>query len=67
MNLENARKTTVTSNSVYKASVQVGRDTIENVEYFIFDHFDWFKKKEIKTFKDVLEKIWMSLQLRFGE
>lgn len=45
-------------NSVYKAYVQVGKDTIENVEYHIFDNSDWFKPKEAKTFKDKMENLW---------
>lgn len=40
------------------ATVTVGRDTIENAEYFTFDHSDWYAKKEIKTLKDALENIW---------
>lgn len=41
----------------HTATVKVGKDTIE-AEYFTFEHSDWWPKKEIKTFKDVLEKIW---------
>ena len=58
MDLENSNTRKITYYSVYKPYVQVGRDTIEDVEYLIFDHSGWFKKKEIKTFKDLLEKIW---------
>lgn len=41
----------------HKVIAHVGRDTIE-ATYTTFDHSDWFKTKEIKTLKDVLEKIW---------
>lgn len=64
MDLENSRSCTVTSRSVYKANAQVGRDVIENVEYFIFDH-SWFNPKEIKTFKDKLENIWDAITTPF--
>lgn len=40
----------------HKASANVGRDTIE-AEYFTFNHFDLWKKKKIKTFKDVIESV----------
>ncbi len=46
-----------TLRETHTATAQVGKDTIE-AEYFTFDHSDWWKQKEIKTFKDVLEKIW---------
>ena len=49
------RKTTL--KEIHTATAQVGKDTIE-AEYFTFSHSDWWSKKEIKTFKDVLEKIW---------
>ena len=51
------REHAVTLQETHTATVQVGKDLIE-AEYFIFDHSDWWPKKEIKTFKDVLEKIW---------
>lgn len=57
MDLENAKHCTTTSTMVIKPRVQVGRDVIENVEYYIFNH-DWWPKKETKTFKDSLEDVW---------
>ena len=58
MDIDVSRMNTVSTREVHYATATVGKDTIENVEYIVFDHSDWFKKKEIKTFKDVLEKIW---------
>ena len=58
MNIEISRTNRVSINSAHYATAKVGRDIIENVEYLTFDHSQWFAKKEIKTFKDVLEKIW---------
>ena len=65
MDLENSNTRKITYKSVYKPNVQVGRDTIEDVEYLIFDHSGWFKKKEVKTFKDLLEKIWDAITVPF--
>lgn len=64
MDLENCRSCTVTSRSVYKAHAQVGRDTIENVEYHIFDH-SWFNPEKPKTFKDKLENLWDTITTPF--
>jgi hypothetical protein len=58
MDIDVSRVNIVSTKEVHYATATVGKDTIENVEYIIFDHSDWFKKEEIKTFKDVLEKIW---------
>ena len=58
MELEVSRTNTVSINEKHYATAKVGRDTIENVEYITFDHSDWFKPKEAKTFKDKVEKIW---------
>lgn len=55
IDVSNAKKVSI--NNEYTATAKVGKDTIE-AKYYIFDHSDWFVKKEIKTFKDVLEKIW---------
>lgn len=65
MDLENSNTRKTTYHSVYKPYVQVGRDTVENVEYLIFEHSGWFKKKEVKTFKDLLEKIWDAITTPF--
>lgn len=56
-NLLDSKCVTVSTRNEHKAIATVGKDTIE-AEYFTFDHSDWLPKKEIKTFKDVLEKIW---------
>ena len=48
---------TVSIRETHIATATVGNDAIE-AEYFTFEHSDWWTKKEIKTFKDVLEKIW---------
>lgn len=58
MTIDVSRARKVSINNAHYATAKVGKDTIENVEYFTFDHSDWFAKKEIKTFKDALEKIW---------
>lgn len=58
MNIDVSRTRKVSINNAHYATAKVGKDTIENVEYFTFDHSNWFAKKEIKTFKDILEKIW---------
>lgn len=65
MDLENSNTRKTTYHSVCKPYVQVGRDTIEDVEYLIFEHSGWFEKKEIKTFKDLLEKIWDAITIPF--
>lgn len=49
---------TVSTREFHTTAAKVGRDVIENAEYFIFDHSDWWPSKEIKTFKDRLEKLW---------
>ena len=51
------RTSTVSIREFHTATAQVGKDTIV-AEYFTFDHSDWWPKKEVKTFKDRLEKIW---------
>lgn len=58
MELEVSRTNTVSTKEVHYATAKVGRDTIENVEYIVFDHSDWWKPREAKTFKDKLEKFW---------
>lgn len=47
----------MSAEKAYKATVKVGTDMVE-AEYFIFNHSEWFQKKEIKSFKDICEKIW---------
>ena len=64
MDLENAKHYTVSSKTAYKENVQVGKDTIEKVEYHIFSH-DWWPKTESKTFKDKLEDIWDTITLPY--
>lgn len=54
---EELRSSTVSIQETHRATAQVGKDTIE-AEYFTFDHSDWWPKKEIKTLKDLLEKVW---------
>lgn len=48
------RSHTVSTREFYTATAKVGRDVIENAEYFTFDHFDWWPQKEMKWF----EKVW---------
>lgn len=55
MSLDVSNSSYVSLNDTYKATAKVGKDTIENVEYFTFKHFA--SKKE-KTFKDKLEDLW---------
>ena len=43
--------------NIHKKTVKIGEDIIE-AEYHEFGHSEWLKKKEIKTLKDVPEKIW---------
>ena len=57
LNSKEARKHTVSIRETHTATSQVGKDTIE-AEYFTFNHSDWWPKKEIKTFRDMIEKIW---------
>ena len=58
MELDVSRARTVSTGEKHYATAKVGRDTIENVEYIILEYSDWWKPKEIKTFKDKLEKFW---------
>lgn len=51
--LTNSKCTTTLARDRHKATVQVGRDTIE-AEYFAFEHFDFLKLKE----ESKLEKFW---------
>ena len=41
----------------HKASAKVGKDTIDDVEYLVFDDCNWWKERELKTFKDKLENL----------
>lgn len=56
IDVSNARS--VSTKETHYATAKVGKDTFENVEYIVFDHSDWWKSKEVKTFKDKLEKFW---------
>ena len=58
MDIDVSNSRNVSVNEKHYANAKVGRDTIENVEYIVFDHSDWWKPKDAKTFKDKLEKIW---------
>lgn len=51
------RSHTVTTSAVHFATAQVGKDIIE-AEYCVFNHSDWWKPKELKTFKGKLEHLW---------
>jgi hypothetical protein len=56
IDVSNARS--VSTKEAHYATAKVGKDTFENVEYIVFDHSDWWKPKEVKTFKDKIEKVW---------
>lgn len=58
MDFEVSRTNTVSINEKHYATAKVGKDTFENVEYIVFDHSNWWKPKEAKTFKDKLDKFW---------
>ena len=55
-NLENGelRSNTVSTREFHVATVKVGKDIIENAEYFTFDYSDWWTPKKMKWF----EKLW---------
>ena len=48
------KSNTVSTRDFHVAAAKVGRDVIENAEYFTFDHSDWWKPKEMGK----LEKLW---------
>jgi hypothetical protein len=48
----------VTLNNKHTANAQVGKDTIENAEYFEFNYNTETKEK---SFKDKLEDIWLNI------
>lgn len=52
-NLLDSKHTTVSTEYEHKATVTVGKDTIE-AEYFTFKHSDWWTPKK----KNLFEKIW---------
>lgn len=58
MDIDASRTNTVSTRDKHYANAKVGRDTIGNVEYITFDHSGWWKPKEVKTFKDKVEKVW---------
>lgn len=62
MNLNFSYSSCVSINDTYKATAKVGRDTIENVEYFTFKRFDF---KEEKTFKNKLGDLWDTITLPY--
>ena len=49
---------TVSNNYKHTASAQVGKDTIENVTYYVWEHTP---SERVKTFKDKLEDLWDNL------
>ena len=48
---------TVSTREFHTATVQVGKDIIENAEYFTFDHSDWWEIKKMNTFEKILDVI----------
>ena len=52
-NLLDSKHVTVSTSGEHKATVTVGKDTIE-AEYFIFNHSDWWTPKKMNVF----EKVW---------
>lgn len=67
MNIEDlAYKTSKASiNNEHVATAKVGKDIIENAEYLVFEHPNWCKTKEPKTFKDKLEDLWCDITRPF--
>ena len=51
---DNLRSNTVSTREFHTATAKVGKDIIENAEYFTFDHFGWWPRKD----QNRLEKIW---------
>lgn len=51
---EEQRSNAVSTRDFHVATAKVGKDIIENAEYFTFDHSDWWPLKKMKWF----EKIW---------
>ena len=45
---------TVTIREFYTTTAKVGKDTIENAEYFTFDHSNWWPTKK----QNIFEKLW---------
>lgn len=58
MNIDVSNAKNVSTREFHYATAKVGGDTIENVEYIVFDHSDWLKPKKAKTFKDKAEAVW---------
>lgn len=50
------------NNEMHKAAAQVGKDTIEDAEYFVFNYD---RPKRAKTFKDKLDDLWLGITLPF--
>ncbi len=55
MNIDTSCMSRVGVGNTHKATAKVGRDTIEDAEYFVFEHTI---VKRDKTFKDKLEDFW---------
>ncbi len=56
-NLLDSKCVIVSIENEHKATVTVGKDTIE-AEYFVFKHSGWPKLDEPKTFKDKIADLW---------
>lgn len=54
MDFEVSRTNTVSINEKHYATAKVGRDTIENVEYIVFEHLNLWESKK----KNLYEIIW---------
>lgn len=48
------RSSTVSTREFHTATAKVGKDVIENAEYFTFNRSDWWPSREMKWF----EKVW---------
>lgn len=59
-NLLDSRCVTVSTSNEHKATVTVGRDTIE-AEYFIFNRSGWWNPKK----KNVFEKVWDAITIPY--
>ena len=58
MDFEVSRTNEVSTREVHYATVNVGNDTIENAEYYISSHSEWFAPKEMNC----LEKTWDAIE-----
>lgn len=57
--LENGelRSNTVSTREFHTATAKVGKDIIENAEYFTFDHSDWWPSEKMKLFEKICDAI----------